>query len=136
MVSCVPSLNIILGTWGPGLTWRLDQFHHLPCRLVTCKREQEGGVRAPCSRQACVLTLQMVESMKYPFRQGMRLEVVDKSQVSRTRMAVVDTVIGGRLRLLYEDGDSDDDFWCHMWSPLIHPVGWSRRVGHGIKLSG
>lgn len=80
--------------------------------------------------------LQMVESMKYPFRQGMRLEVVDKSQVSRTRMAVVDTVIGGRLRLLYEDGDSDDDFWCHMWSPLIHPVGWSRRVGHGIKLSG
>lgn len=80
--------------------------------------------------------MQMVESMKYPFRQGMRLEVVDKSQVSRTRMAVVDTVIGGRLRLLYEDGDSDDDFWCHMWSPLIHPVGWSRRVGHGIKLSG
>lgn len=81
------------------------------------------------------MSLQMVESMKYPFRQGMRLEVVDKSQVSRTRMAVVDTVIGGRLRLLYEDGDSDDDFWCHMWSPLIHPVGWSRRVGHGIKLS-
>ncbi|OBS68840.1 hypothetical protein A6R68_02630 [Neotoma lepida] len=77
----------------------------------------------------------MVESMKYPFRQGMRLEVVDKTQVSRTRMAVVDTVIGGRLRLLYEDGDSDDDFWCHMWSPLIHPVGWSRRVGHGIKMS-
>lgn len=84
----------------------------------------------------CVLSLQMVESMKYPFRQGMRLEVVDKSQVSRTRMAVVDTVIGGRLRLLYEDGDSDDDFWCHMWSPLIHSVGWSRRVGHGIRLSG
>ncbi|XP_055251730.1 lethal(3)malignant brain tumor-like protein 2 isoform X1 [Moschus berezovskii] len=79
--------------------------------------------------------IKMVESMKYPFRQGMRLEVVDKSQVSQTRMAVVDTVIGGRLRLLYEDGDSDDDFWCHMWSPLIHPVGWSRRVGHGIKLS-
>lgn len=74
--------------------------------------------------------------MKYPFRQGMRLEVVDKSQVSRTRMAVVDTVIGGRLRLLYEDGDSDDDFWCHMWSPLIHSVGWSRRVGHSIRLSG
>lgn len=78
----------------------------------------------------------MVENRKYPFWQGMCLEVVDKTQVSRTRMAVVDTVIGGRLRLLYEDGDSDDDFWCHMWSPLIHPVGWSRRVGHGIKMSG
>ncbi|XP_068858802.1 lethal(3)malignant brain tumor-like protein 2 isoform X3 [Aphelocoma coerulescens] len=76
--------------------------------------------------------MKMVESMKYPFRQGMRVEVVDKNHVSQTRMAVVDTVIGGRLRLLYEDGDSDD-FWCHMWSPLIHPVGWSRRVGHDIK---
>ncbi|XP_074682858.1 lethal(3)malignant brain tumor-like protein 2 isoform X2 [Strix aluco] len=77
--------------------------------------------------------IKMAESMKYPFRQGMRVEVVDKICVSRTRMAVVDTVIGGRLRLLYEDGYSDDDFWCHMWSPLIHPVGWSRRVGHSMK---
>ncbi|XP_053113842.1 lethal(3)malignant brain tumor-like protein 2 isoform X3 [Hemicordylus capensis] len=77
--------------------------------------------------------IKMTENMKYPFRQGMRVEVVDKTRVSQTRMAVVDTVIGGRLRLLYEDGDSDDDFWCHMWSPLIHPVGWSRRVGHNIK---
>ncbi|XP_025020845.1 lethal(3)malignant brain tumor-like protein 2 isoform X1 [Python bivittatus] len=77
--------------------------------------------------------LKMTEGMKYPFRQGMRVEVVNKACISQTRMAVVDTVIGGRLRLLYEDGDSDDDFWCHMWSPLIHPVGWSRRVGHSIK---
>ncbi|XP_059582348.1 lethal(3)malignant brain tumor-like protein 2 isoform X7 [Alligator mississippiensis] len=77
--------------------------------------------------------IKMAENMKYPFRQGMRVEVVDKDHVSRARMAVVDTVIGGRLRLLYEDGDSDDDFWCHMWSPLIHPVGWARRVGHNIK---
>ncbi|XP_015716312.1 lethal(3)malignant brain tumor-like protein 2 isoform X3 [Coturnix japonica] len=77
--------------------------------------------------------IKMAESMKYPFRQGMRVEVVDKNRVSQTRMAVVDTVIGGRLRLLYEDGDSDYDFWCHMWSPLIHPVGWSRRVGHSMK---
>uniref|UniRef100_A0A8D0C9W2 Lethal(3)malignant brain tumor-like protein 2 n=1 Tax=Salvator merianae TaxID=96440 RepID=A0A8D0C9W2_SALMN len=77
--------------------------------------------------------IKMTENMKYPFRQGMRLEAVDKTCVSRTRMAVVDTVIGGRLRLLYEDGDSEDDFWCHMWSPVIHPVGWSRRVGHRIK---
>uniref|UniRef100_A0A8C9LEQ9 L3MBTL histone methyl-lysine binding protein 2 n=1 Tax=Pavo cristatus TaxID=9049 RepID=A0A8C9LEQ9_PAVCR len=87
--------------------------------------------QTPCNTsQRC---LPMAESMKYPFRQGMRVEVVDKNHVSQTRMAVVDTVIGGRLRLLYEDGDSDDDFWCHMWSPLIHPVGWSRRVGHSMK---
>ncbi|XP_062918769.1 lethal(3)malignant brain tumor-like protein 2 isoform X1 [Mobula hypostoma] len=75
----------------------------------------------------------MVECMKYPFRPGMRLEVVDKTEISRTRKAIVDRVVGGRLRLLYIDCEEDDDFWCHMWSPLIHPVGWSRRVGHNVK---
>ncbi|XP_069764500.1 lethal(3)malignant brain tumor-like protein 2 isoform X2 [Narcine bancroftii] len=76
----------------------------------------------------------MVESMKYSFRPGMRLEVVDKTQISRTRRAVVDRVIGGRLRLLYEDcEEEDDDFWCHMWSPLVHSVGWSLKVGHKLK---
>ncbi|XP_075429987.1 lethal(3)malignant brain tumor-like protein 2 isoform X2 [Ascaphus truei] len=77
--------------------------------------------------------IKMAESMKCHFRLGMRLEVVDKMQVSRTRLAVVDTVIGGRLRVLYEDGERNDDFWCHMTSPLIHPVGWSYKVGHNFK---
>ncbi|KAI1886711.1 hypothetical protein AGOR_G00198610 [Albula goreensis] len=83
--------------------------------------------------------MKMADSMKYPFRQGMRVEVVDRTMVSQTRSAVVDTVIGGRLRLLYEDagleagGEALSDFWCHMWSPLLHPMGWSRKVGHTIK---
>ncbi|KAJ8263932.1 hypothetical protein GJAV_G00143220 [Gymnothorax javanicus] len=83
--------------------------------------------------------MKMADSMRYPFRQGMLVEVVDRTLVSRTRFAVVDAVIGGRLRLLYEDaglepnGEALNDFWCHMWSPLIHPVGWSRKVGHTIK---
>lgn len=85
---------------------------------------------------------QMADSMKYPFRQGVRVEVVDRSLVSRTRTAVVDTVIGGRLRLIYEDaglgasGEVLSDFWCHMLSPLIHPINWSVRVGHLIKETG
>ncbi|XP_072523059.1 lethal(3)malignant brain tumor-like protein 2 isoform X1 [Salminus brasiliensis] len=92
---------------------------------------------------ACTLPVdfhaKMSESMKYPFRQGVRVEVVDRSLVSRTRTAVVDTVIGGRLRLIYEDaglgpsGEVLSDFWCHMWSPLLHPINWSVRVGHLIK---
>ncbi|XP_036390380.1 lethal(3)malignant brain tumor-like protein 2 isoform X2 [Megalops cyprinoides] len=92
---------------------------------------------------ACTLPvdfyIKMAESMKHPFRQGMRVEVVDRTMVSQTRSAVVDTVIGGRLRLLYEDGgleaggEAMSDFWCHMWSPLLHPMGWSRKVGHKIK---
>ncbi|KAI7797322.1 lethal(3)malignant brain tumor-like protein 2 [Triplophysa rosa] len=83
--------------------------------------------------------VKMADSMRCPFRQGIRVEVVDRSQVRRTRLAVVDTVIGGRLRLLYEDeglgasGEVLSDFWCHMQSPLVHYVGWSERVGHSIK---
>ncbi|XP_063796447.1 lethal(3)malignant brain tumor-like protein 2 isoform X2 [Pseudophryne corroboree] len=80
--------------------------------------------------------VKLAENLKCPFVQCMRLETVDKLHISRMRIAVVDTVIGGRLRLLYEDGESTDDFWCHMNSPFIHPIGWSRRVGHKIKSSG
>ncbi|KAG1936017.1 lethal(3)malignant brain tumor-like protein 2 [Pimephales promelas] len=85
------------------------------------------------------LHVKMADSLRCTFRQGVRVEVVDRSQVCRTRLAVVDTVIGGRLRLLYEDGGLGpsgevlSDFWCHTQSPLVHPVGWSERVGHSIK---
>ncbi|XP_012827090.1 MBT domain-containing protein 1 isoform X2 [Xenopus tropicalis] len=74
------------------------------------------------------------ESMQYPFKPSMRVEVVDKTHLCRTRVAVVDSVIGGRLRLVYEESeDKTDDFWCHMYSPLIHPIGWSRSIGHRFK---
>ncbi|XP_070596137.1 MBT domain-containing protein 1 isoform X2 [Erythrolamprus reginae] len=76
------------------------------------------------------------ESMQYPFKPSMRVEVVDKTHLCRTRVAIVDSVIGGRLRLVYEESeDKTDDFWCHMYSPLIHPIGWSRSIGHRFKRS-
>ncbi|XP_047920445.1 MBT domain-containing protein 1 isoform X2 [Anser cygnoides] len=76
------------------------------------------------------------ESMQYPFKTSMRVEVVDKTHLCRTRVAVVESVIGGRLRLIYEESeDKTDDFWCHMYSPLIHHIGWSRSIGHRFKRS-
>lgn len=67
----------------------------------------------------------------------MRVEVVDKNYLSRTRVALVEQVIGGRLRLVYEESQGGaDDFWCHMYSPLIHNIGWSRSIGHRFKRSG
>lgn len=73
--------------------------------------------------------------MQFPFKKLMRVEVVDKNYLCRTRVALVEQVIGGRLRLVYED-DGLDDFWCHMYSPLIHNIGWSRSIGHRFKRSG
>ncbi|KAM5273307.1 MBT domain-containing protein 1 isoform 1-T1 [Ctenodactylus gundi] len=76
------------------------------------------------------------ESMQYSFKPCMRVEVVDKRHLCRTRVAVVESVIGGRLRLVYEESeDRTDDFWCHMHSPLIHHIGWSRSIGHRFKRS-
>ncbi|KAK2832904.1 hypothetical protein Q5P01_016793 [Channa striata] len=76
------------------------------------------------------------ESMQFPFKKQMRVEVVDKTHLCRTRVALVEQVIGGRLRLVYEEcDDGTDDFWCHMYSPLIHSIGWSRSIGHRFKRS-
>ncbi|XP_051273748.1 lethal(3)malignant brain tumor-like protein 2 isoform X2 [Dicentrarchus labrax] len=80
----------------------------------------------------------LAESMRTSFRIGMRVEVVDPKHVSRTRVAIIDSIIGGRLRLVYADQsdapeNSTSDFWCHIWSPLLHPIGWSSKVGHAMK---
>ncbi|XP_034062704.1 MBT domain-containing protein 1-like [Gymnodraco acuticeps] len=76
------------------------------------------------------------ESLQVPFMKQMRVEVVDKTHLCRTRVALVEQVIGGRLRLVYEEcDDGSDDFWCHMYSPLIHSIGWSRSIGHRFKRS-
>ncbi|KAE8284560.1 MBT domain-containing protein 1 [Larimichthys crocea] len=76
------------------------------------------------------------ENMQFPFKKLMRVEVVDKNYLCRTRVALVEQVIGGRLRLVYEESqDRSDDFWCHMFSPLIHNIGWSRSIGHRFKRS-
>ncbi|KAM8837836.1 lethal(3)malignant brain tumor-like protein 2 isoform 1-T3 [Spinachia spinachia] len=82
--------------------------------------------------------MKLAESMKNPFKPGLRVEVVDPKHVSRTRLAAVESITGGRLHLVYEDqSDAQEntlsDFWCHMGSPLVHPVGWSKRVGHAIR---
>lgn len=82
--------------------------------------------------------LKLAECMKTSFRIGMRVEVVDPKHVSRTRVAIIDSIVGGRVRLVYADqSDSPEntvsDFWCHVWSPLLHPIGWSSKVGHAIK---
>ncbi|XP_070782838.1 lethal(3)malignant brain tumor-like protein 2 [Enoplosus armatus] len=82
--------------------------------------------------------LKLAEGMRTSFRIGMRVEVVDPKHVSRTRVAIIDSIIGGRLRLVYTDqSDAPEnavsDFWCHMGSPLLHPIGWSNKVGHAIK---
>lgn len=66
----------------------------------------------------------------------MQLEVVDKNRISSVKVAYVDEVIGGRLHVRYHGSDeTDEGFWCHEKSPLIHPIGWAQTVGHHISMS-
>ena len=73
------------------------------------------------------------DSMKSRFRCGLHLEVVDKNRISQVKVATVDKIVGKRLHVRYYDSSSDDDgFWCHEDSPLIHPVGWAKKVGQTL----
>uniref|UniRef100_UPI00358E6666 lethal(3)malignant brain tumor-like protein 2 isoform X3 n=1 Tax=Myxine glutinosa TaxID=7769 RepID=UPI00358E6666 len=93
-----------------------------------------------------VFHTKVLESLRWRGRVGMRLEVVDKASISQVRVASILDVVGGRICLLYENefGSTNEKLrlpqkifnrrqtWCHCWSPLIHPLGWARRVGHPI----
>lgn len=64
------------------------------------------------------------------FRVGLNLECVDKDLISQVRLATVQKIVGKRLFVKYFD--SDDGFWCHEDSQIIHPVGWATTVGHNL----
>lgn len=50
------------------------------------------------------------------------------------KVAVIHKIVGKRLNVKYFDLPMDDaGFWCHEDSPLLHPVGWAKRVGHRIR---
>ncbi|XP_014477353.1 PREDICTED: polycomb protein Sfmbt-like [Dinoponera quadriceps] len=73
------------------------------------------------------------DSMKSRFRCGLHLEVVDKNRISQVKVATIQKIVGKRLHVRYYDSPPEDNgFWCHEDSPLIHPVGWAKRVGQAL----
>lgn len=73
------------------------------------------------------------DSLKSRFQCGYHLEVVDKNRISQVKIAMIHKIVGKRLNVKYYDMSPEDaGFWCHEDSPLLHPVGWARRVGHNI----
>ncbi|XP_020287040.1 polycomb protein Sfmbt-like isoform X3 [Pseudomyrmex gracilis] len=75
----------------------------------------------------------VTDSMKSRFRCGLHLEVVDKNRISQVKVATIQRIVGKRLYVRYYDSPPEDNgFWCHEDSPLIHPVGWAKRVGQTL----
>ncbi|KAF5304552.1 hypothetical protein FQA39_LY09603 [Lamprigera yunnana] len=78
-------------------------------------------------------TTKITDSMKSRFHCGLKLEVVDKNRISQVKVAMVHKIIGKRLNIKYYDMPEEDaGFWCHEDSPLLHPVGWAKKVGHHL----
>lgn len=74
-------------------------------------------------------THKVTESMKSRFVTGTYLEVVDKNRISQVKVAIIHKIVGRRLNVRYYDMASDDPgFWAHEDSPLLHPVGWAKKV--------
>ncbi|XP_008548633.1 polycomb protein Sfmbt isoform X1 [Microplitis demolitor] len=73
------------------------------------------------------------DSLKSRFRCGLHLEVVDKNRISQVKVATIQKIVGKRLHVRYYDSPPEDNgFWCHEDSPLIHPVGWAKKVGQTL----
>ncbi|UJR22368.1 hypothetical protein I4U23_025430 [Adineta vaga] len=70
-------------------------------------------------------------SLRCSFKKNMLVEVINKFQVSHMRVGKISDVIGGRLRINYEN-DAGEHFWVHHTSELIHPVGWCHATGHEL----
>lgn len=69
------------------------------------------------------------DSQRSRFEVGLNLEVVDKNRISQVKVAIVHKIVGKRLNVKYFDLPQDDaGFWCHEDSPLLHPVGWAKKV--------
>ncbi|XP_018024596.1 polycomb protein Sfmbt isoform X2 [Hyalella azteca] len=78
----------------------------------------------------------VMDSHKSRFKVGLNVEVVDKNRIAQMRVASVTEVVGKRLHLRYHGAPPHDNgFWCHEDAPIIHPIGWSRDVGHEIVAS-
>lgn len=75
---------------------------------------------------------------KQPIEMGDRLEIVDKCHIGCMRVAYINDcpLPGGRIRLRYEDSLSGnvEEFWANIHSSIVHPIGWSKFVGHKIIL--
>ncbi|CAL8104107.1 unnamed protein product [Orchesella dallaii] len=62
------------------------------------------------------------------------VEVMDKEDPVRNRLATIIGIVGDRIVVRYLDADPDDEGFCfNMNSELVHPLGWSHCVGQSLK---
>ncbi|KAK6188158.1 hypothetical protein SNE40_004401 [Patella caerulea] len=63
------------------------------------------------------------------FRVGMKLEAVDKRNISLICVATVADTLGDKVLIHFDGWEDNYDYWCDIVSPYIHPVGWCEENG-------
>ncbi|XP_063227929.1 lethal(3)malignant brain tumor-like protein 3 isoform X2 [Bacillus rossius redtenbacheri] len=61
------------------------------------------------------------------FRLGMKLEAVDRKNVTVVRVATVANLLDSRILVHFDNLDKKYDYWADPSSPYIHPVGWCKE---------
>ncbi|XP_009290631.1 lethal(3)malignant brain tumor-like protein 3 isoform X2 [Danio rerio] len=62
------------------------------------------------------------------FRAGMKLEAVDRKNLSDICVATIAAAVDNRLLIHIDHCDDTHDYWCDASSPYIHPVGYCEEV--------
>ena len=66
------------------------------------------------------------------FKQGMKLEAVDKANSSLVCVATINDIIGDWLLIHFDGWDNGFDYWAQVDSPYIHPINWCKSKGKKI----
>ncbi|XP_056331506.1 lethal(3)malignant brain tumor-like protein 4 isoform X2 [Danio aesculapii] len=62
------------------------------------------------------------------FRAGMKLEAVDRKNLSDICVATIAAAVDNRLLIHIDHCDDTHDYWCDASSPYIHPVGYCEEA--------
>ncbi|XP_075220543.1 lethal (3) malignant brain tumor isoform X2 [Lycorma delicatula] len=67
------------------------------------------------------------------FRQGMKLEAVDKRAPHLIRVATVRDIHQHQIKITFDGFPDHFGYWVDDDSPDIHPVGWTQKTGHPLE---
>lgn len=72
---------------------------------------------------------QVEQSLQSGLREGMMLEVPNRTNPSTYWMASIVMACGPLLRLRFvgQEGDKTQDFWCDLTKVQVYPLGWCRE---------
>jgi len=80
-------------------------------------------------RDWCFLYFQVEQSLQSGLREGMMLEVPNRTNPNTYWMASIVMACGPLLRLRFvgQEGDRTQDFWCDLTKAQVYPLGWCRE---------